>query len=319
MPSIRADRLMTLGLMAPLRRVGLGGSITGRMPVLMYHAISGDDSTAQSAYYKVTTRPEVFGLHMRLLHEGGYQVVGIEKGLDIFRQHGIKTRKLVVLTFDDGFRDFYTQALPVLGKYGFGATMYVPTSFIGESPLNFRGKDCMTWAEVRECRKAGIEFGSHTVTHPKLYELSEENIRRELEESKSELEIKLGEPVNSFAYPFAFPGGDAGFVTRFKSLLRAAGYHSNVTTRLGRVRPGDCPFTLRRLPVNSEDDAALFMAKIQGSYDWLTLPQDIFKGIKKLVSGTRNRTGNRTGNQTSNSNSRPTAAPPSQRGKLELE
>ena len=155
-------------------------------------------------------------------------------------------------------------------------------AFIADSPRPFKKRPCMIWDEVRECRDAGIEFGSHTVTHPKLVELDSAAIQRELEESKAQIETHLGIPANSFAYPYAFPG-NAKFVEELTAMLRRLGYTNNVTTRVGRVRPADNPFTLRRLPVNAADDAGFFMAKVQGAYDWLNLPQEAFKKIKNLA------------------------------------
>ncbi len=162
--------------------------------------------------------------------------------------------------------------------------MFLPTAFIGEKTLTFKECECLTWGEVRELNRAGIEFGSHTVNHPKLYyELDAAQIRRELAESKAAIERELGEPIVSFAYPYAFPSADRAFVEMFTGLLRETGYESNVTTRIGRVRAEDDAFTLKRLPVNSADDGALFLAKIRGAYDWMNWPQDTFKKVKSLT------------------------------------
>ncbi len=180
-----------------------------------------------------------------------------------------------MVTFDDGYRDFYTQAFPVLKQHGFTATMYLPTAFIGRNPLEFKARECLTWDEVRELNQAGMEFGSHTVNHPKLYELGESQIRKELAESKAVIEQELGERIYSFAYPYAFPSADRAFVAMFVRLLQETGYESNVTTRIGRVRADDDAFTLKRLPMNSADDGALFLAKIRGAYDWMNWPQDL--------------------------------------------
>ena len=289
MLKLRTDRFITTKFFEPLRRVGLGVRSTGKLPVLMYHSISDAGSLDFPGYYSVTTAPGVFERQMKLLHEEGYSVVGLNEGLNLLQQRGVKTNKLVALTFDDGFRDFFTSALPVLQKYGFSATIYLPTSFIGDKPLQWQGRDCMTWDEVRLCRKAKMEFGSHTMSHPKLVELGEEQIRRELEGSRIRLEKELGEPVNAFAYPYAFPSAGTAFVEKFKRLLKSTGYTTNVTTLLGRVHAGDSPFSLRRIPVNSQDDDEFFMAKVRGAYDWLALPQSTFKLLKRLKKPAQSR------------------------------
>ncbi len=145
----------------------------------------------------------------------------------------------------------------------------------------------MTWDEVRESAKAGIEFGSHTVNHPKLYELGRPQIRTELKESKTSIENELGQPVRSFAYPYAFPSTDHSFVKMFVESLKENGYDCNVTTKIGVAGKNDSPFTLKRLPVNSADDETLFLAKLAGAYDWLAWPQETFKTMKSFISHKR--------------------------------
>jgi peptidoglycan/xylan/chitin deacetylase (PgdA/CDA1 family) len=139
----------------------------------------------------------------------------------------------------------------------------------------------LTWNEVRELRQAGIQFGSHTVNHPRLVELPWREIAEELRESKQELEQQLGEPVTTFAYPFAFPQAKRAFVRDFRRLLAEIGYTCCATTELGRVGLGDDPYRLKRLPANSLDDPGLFRAKLEGCYDWLGLAQAMIKTVKR--------------------------------------
>jgi hypothetical protein len=79
---------------------------------------------------------------------------------------------------------------PVLSQYGFSATMFLPNAYIGEKPVSFKGKDCLTWEEVRELKQHGVLFGSHTVTHPQLRELSAAAIHEEIANSKAAIEEK---------------------------------------------------------------------------------------------------------------------------------
>ena len=88
--------------------------------------------------------------------------------------------RLVALTFDDGYRDFYTHTFPILARFQYTATMYLPTAYIGDQPRAFNGKPCLSWAEVKELHAAGIEFGSHTVTHPQLRDLPAAAVERGL-------------------------------------------------------------------------------------------------------------------------------------------
>ena len=205
--------------------------------------------------------------------------------------------KLVALTFDDGFRDFHTGAVPSLQRHGFSATMYLPTAYIGDDRKSFKDHECLTWGEVRELAAAGIEFGSHTVTHPRLAVLPWEAIETELRDSKSAIEQQLGHPVPTFAYPFAFPQEDKAFARRFRALLDKIGYRNCVTTTIGQAHIGSDPLHLPRLPANSADDRVLLVAKLQGNYDWMACPQVI---IKMLGSSFRFSSGPATVNVAAN-------------------
>jgi peptidoglycan/xylan/chitin deacetylase (PgdA/CDA1 family) len=286
MPAFRLDRLLTLNFFQPFCRSSSGKNKSS-LPILMYHSISDDREENVSPYYRTATSPKLFFAHMALLRAEGYEVLGLQAGLEKFRRGNSVGTKLAVITFDDGFRDFYTAALPVLRQNNFGATVFLPTAFIGRERRDFKGRVCMTWDEVRESQKAEIEFGSHTVNHPKLYELGLPQIRVELIESRMTIESELGQPVRSFAYPYAFPSADRAFEKVFVETLKETGYDCCVTTKIGLAAKNDDLFTLKRLPMNSADDEALFLAKLAGAYNWLAWPQENFKAMKSLVSRRR--------------------------------
>jgi peptidoglycan/xylan/chitin deacetylase (PgdA/CDA1 family) len=194
-------------------------------------------------------------------------------------------KKPVAITFDDGFRDFHTAAFPALQQHGFSATMYLPTAFIGENRLTFKSRECLSWPEIRELAASGVEFGSHTVNHPKLVELAWPEIERELRDSRIAIEQQLGQPALSFAYPYAFPRKAGEFALRFREILVRTGYESCATTSLGRARPSGDRLQIPRLPANSADDRALLNAKLNGAYDWLATPQQTLKNLKGIRSG----------------------------------
>lgn len=294
---MRLDRLVTLGLVAPWQKL-LGPDPERRLPILMYHSISDDPESAAAAYYRVCTSPRRFAEHMEWLAAAGWQGVTVSEGLAALGsspEPGAKSpasppAKLVAITFDDGFRDFHTAAHPVLQRHGFSATMYLPTAFIGEERKSFKTHECLTWSEVRELQQAGIEFGSHSVNHPCLIELARPEIEAELRESKATIEQRLGVPVGSFAYPYAFPQEHRSFAASFRELLATTGYRSGVTTIIGRAGAAHDHLRLPRIPVNSDDDHFLFTAKLAGAYDWLAMPQRISKTIRRWAgSGSRQR------------------------------
>jgi peptidoglycan/xylan/chitin deacetylase (PgdA/CDA1 family) len=272
------DRLVSLYVVRPWR--SCQSDELGTLPILMYHGVSHERDAATVGYYQTVTRPEVFAAQMAWLRTAGYQVVSARQALGEWRAG--KISRTVALTFDDGFRDFATTVFPILRQHGFAATVFLPTAFVGDTPRRFQGRECLTWSEVQDLSQAGIEFGSHTVNHPKLCQLGAAQIQTELTDSKAAIEQRLGKVVDSFAYPYAFPSEEAGFVVQFVELLQRAGFQYGVTTRVGRVRHGDSLLTLKRLPINTGDDSRFLASKLSGAYDWVGLPQDVVKRCKRF-------------------------------------
>jgi peptidoglycan/xylan/chitin deacetylase (PgdA/CDA1 family) len=300
--SFRFDRLATLYLVNPLR-----SSLSNRtpsIPILMYHSVSdgtvgngGEDKREAAAhpYYRTSTSPQRFAEQIHYLHGNGYCTVSLAEAVSglggqspaadaqVAGKQGAD--KQVVITFDDGYQDFYRHAFPVLSQCGFSATVFLPTAYIGESPISFKGRDCLTWTEVRELNQHGIRFGSHTVTHPQLRELSCAAVKDEISGSKKTIEEKLGGEVDSFAYPYAFPQTDTDFRNMLRDLLLQAGYRNGVCTIVGSARSRSDPFFMERLPVNSCDDGALFQAKLAGAYDWIAKFQYASKMTRACLLG----------------------------------
>jgi peptidoglycan/xylan/chitin deacetylase (PgdA/CDA1 family) len=283
MMRIRADRVATLYLFYPLLRVTRAGGV--KVPILMYHSISENNNGDSSAYYQTTTSPGVFAEQMKFLSENGYTTIVMSTAVDTLKQNAGDPGKKVVVTFDDGFEDFLTRAFPVMQRYGFTATVFLPTAFIGDMPIKFKGTSCLTWSQVKELHAAGVLFGSHTVNHPQLASVGPGELERELCQSKKEIEDKLGSAVPSFAYPYAFPETNGPFKLRLSGLLEQAGYKNGVSTVIGTAAAQHDPLFLPRLPMNSWDDLRLFRAKLEGGYNWLHGPQYLAKVMKGKAGG----------------------------------
>ena len=291
--SMRLDRLVTVEVAYPLlrrfSRLRIWGNndagIKQAVPILMYHSISNDQELGVSPYYRTVTSPLRFAEQMHILRNLGWRARNLRDGLTALANSTSKPgEKAVVLTFDDGFRDFYTAAMPVLDELGFSATMYLSTGLIGDSKGRgcLHGRQCLSWSEVRELNALGVEFGSHTVNHPELVNLSWSEIESEIRSSKSEIENQLGRGITGFAYPYAFPRANKAFVMRMRNALEAAGYETCVTTEIGLTAPDDDLFYLKRLPVNQGDDPKLLTAKLAGAYNWLAWPQRAAKSAKAI-------------------------------------
>jgi peptidoglycan/xylan/chitin deacetylase (PgdA/CDA1 family) len=275
----RFDRFLTLQLHR-LRPRTAASQLQDRIPILMYHSVSNQPESGLHPYYRTATATEQFAAQMQQLHENGYRAASPAEAVRRLHSQEKFTGKKVVITFDDGYRNFLQHAFPVLQKYSFTAIVYLPTAYIADMPATFKGKECLTWAEVRELHRQGIHFGSHTVTHPQLHELSRLRIQEEITDSKFTIEDQLGSRIDSFAYPYAFPQTDTGFKNMLRDQLGAAGYENGVCTTIGRASRTSDPLFLKRLPVNNCDDPALFQAKLDGAYDWVSTAQNLSKSVK---------------------------------------
>lgn len=274
MRDFRLDRALSVRLARPFLRM-TNAAKRPRIPILMYHGIREPEGTSYS-YFETCTSAKVFDGHLRYLRRKGYATIGLGEAVSAVAA-GRCLKKSVVITFDDGYRDFYTTALPMLSKYGFGATVFVVSGFVQREREGSGPTVYMNWDQVREIHGRGIQIGSHTASHPELARLSAAEADLELGRSKNTMEDELGSAIDAFSYPYAFPEHNHETIARLRSSLQAHGYQYGVCTTLGMAGPGSDRFFLPRLPVNSYDDLELFAAKLEGAYDWLHLAQSVYK------------------------------------------
>jgi len=281
MSVFRYDRSFTLYCVHPLRQL-LSLNTEPAIPILMYHSISANEEMDTHPYFQVTTSPHVFAEQIKFLHDEHYSVINLRTlNSSLSNKKNAENKKQVVLTFDDGFHDFYTEAYPILQRYGFSATIFLPTAFIGNQRLKFNNKNCLIWEEIQELHKRGFDFGSHTHSHPILLKLKKDTIEMELKQSKQIIEDKIGQSVTSFSYPYAFPETRIKFKQSLRESLIKFGYLNCVTTIIGCAGKEDDNFFLKRIPINSKDDLSFFRAKLKGSYDWLHKIQYLSKMVGK--------------------------------------
>lgn len=205
----------------------------GQLVVLAYHQI-GEAGCGG----RVGTRN--FAAHLELLARC-CRITSLSEGLRLLREGRAGERPLAALTFDDGYRDNYTDAFPLLRRFGFPATIFVATGLIGTS---YRGQPMLTRLEIREMSEAGIEFGAHTVHHRILSRLTPAEAAREIAESKAQIEAITGRP----AFAFAYPNGRSGdFSEIHVAAVREAGFECALTTLHGANRRDTDLFRLRRV------------------------------------------------------------------------
>jgi peptidoglycan/xylan/chitin deacetylase (PgdA/CDA1 family) len=231
------------------------------VPVLMYHEIA-DVTITQS---KLAVAPEVFADHMAYLSDAGF--TSITAG-DLARSiaHGGAglPERPVVVTFDDGYGDFYDHAVPLLKQHGLVATVFQTTGWVG---LTDKVKRMMNWRELAEVAGWGMEVGAHTYRHPQLDQLSEKSVREELYGPKSTLEDKLGIAVSGIAYPFGYSN------SMVREIAGESGYTYGYSVGNALTTTGADAFALPRLTVKRSTTMDSFRRMVNG-LDTVTLQRD---------------------------------------------
>lgn len=215
----------------------------------MYHQVGDFRRPASHKACFCDTRR--FRAQMRFLARMGYRVIGLDQALSGLFQGAALPRRPVVLTFDDGTRDFHEHALPILREHAYPATVFPVSGLLGRSAdfVTYRPVPRLMSAEtLRAVHDAGVQVGSHTVTHPRLTQLEPEAVGRELADSKAFLEDLLGAPVDHFCYP----KGD--YNERVRDQVRMAGYRSALTTVRGAANTAANPFEIPRKAVSFGDN-----------------------------------------------------------------
>lgn len=234
---------------APQVKLVAPGKAAVRVPILMYHYIRVNPQPWDRLGYDLSVTPADFEAQMDWLDRSGFNPVTLEELRAYLSGRGELPDRPVVLTFDDGYADLYTNALPVLRKHGFRAVSYVVTGFL-DSP------GYLTRQQVLELQQAGVEIGSHTLDHVDLTRTPHDRLLEELAGSKAELEKLVGRPVLDFCYP---AGRFNGQVVR---MVAQAGYQSATTTQPGEVHSLADRMTWTRVRIRGGESLEVFARQI---------------------------------------------------------
>ncbi len=230
---------------------------THQLPILMYHHIAdqGSDSLQQ---WRLS--PHMFEIQLKYLYDLGYYSISLDQWSHSLRTNQPLPGKAVAITFDDGYKTFFTHAWPLLQRYGFTATVFLVASRVGHvndwddhygDPLPL-----MDWDQIGELQQAGVYFGSHSFTHRSLTRCTPAEMIEEGARSRARLEEQLNQPIKSIAYPY----GQVNSMVAH--LMGACGYTIGVTCHEGLSQLNNPALLLPRQEITGLDRLREFMTKL---------------------------------------------------------
>jgi peptidoglycan/xylan/chitin deacetylase (PgdA/CDA1 family) len=258
--------------------------------ILNYHSISSDIKKRGFGYHSVSRN--VFSKQMKYLAENDYNVIDLDDFIQLKEKRRLIPPKTVILTFDDGFADNYTLAFPVISKYSLKAVLSVITEYInrnrpfpwlhGDGIKNQNDREeglPLSKKQLKVLSDYGITIASHTRSHRDLGSLSKEEVRKEVSESKRDLEDILGRRIEYFTYPYGTWGN---YDEKDKRIIQSAGYKAALSTKVGGNHVKSDFYELRRIPIYNIDGLSNFKRKLNGAYDFTGFLQYFGFKLKKF-------------------------------------
>ncbi|UCD55400.1 MAG: polysaccharide deacetylase family protein [Candidatus Omnitrophota bacterium] len=225
--------------------------------IIMYHSVNEEGMELDGYEAKLNVSPAAFAKQMKFLHERNYNVIPLAEFIERIERGENIPRMTVAITFDDGLKNNFLHALPVLKKYNFPATIFVATDFVGKEGY-------LTRDDIKIMQENNISIGSHTVSHNWLPALDEKSIHKELWDSKKLLEEMTGREIKTLSYPLG------GYNEKVKKIARKAGYIGAVATNPGRRQPKNDIFALKRIRISmTSDNLLVFLIETSGYYAFI--------------------------------------------------
>jgi peptidoglycan/xylan/chitin deacetylase (PgdA/CDA1 family) len=226
----------------------------------MYHQVG--DFAPMKSHRAGYCHYRSFARQMASLRLLGYEVIGLDEAVAGLAGEASLPRRAVVLTFDDGYQNFYDYAWPVLRRHGFPATVFLVSGLVGQTTrwlsADGRGDTPLMDAQtIRTLYREGIRFGAHSASHPRLSEIERGQMHEEVTRSKQALEALLEEPVGCFCYPY----GD--YDREVMAAVRDSGFRAALTCMRGDAAPGDDLLQLPRKAISFGDSLLGYLWKLE--------------------------------------------------------
>ena len=235
-----------------------------RVIFICYHGVTERETRHPDDRFGLHVRKDRFRSHLEYLQKH-YRVISLGKYVEASRRQQPLPEYAAVITFDDGYRNFYTAAGPLLIEHNMPAAMFLIVDRVRQngdsgtaSWTDADDEKYLSWSEVKQLAARGVEFGSHTCTHRKLTELPLAEVDTELRQSKEVItrELQLEDPP--LAYPYGFTNDSIA------AAAQSLGYSCAITTETGFNDAATDFFKLRRVLVGDDDDVPAFATRLAG-------------------------------------------------------
>ncbi len=225
--------------------------------IIMYHSVGKEGKILDGYGAKLNVSPAAFAKQMKFLHDHSYNVVPLAEFIKRIKTDENIPPMTITITFDDGLKNNFLHAYPILKKYNFPATIFVATDFVGKEKF-------LSWDDIKTMQENNISIGSHTVSHRWLPALDEKSIHKELYGSKKLLEEMTGREIKTLSYPLG------AYNEKVKKIARKAGYIGAVATNPGRTEPKDDIFALKIIRISmTSDNLLVFLIETSGYYTFI--------------------------------------------------
>jgi len=248
--------------------------MAAQLSILTFHGIDDRPSVT-------SVSPGVFNRGIAKLHAGGYRTLSQMEVVDILNRGALFPDRCLAITFDDGYQSVYTKAFSVLQHYGMEATVFltvgdgVPARSNDRLP-SLKGRSMLSWNEIREMQRWGIEFGAHTCTHPDLTRIPPHLVKKEVCDSKAIIEDALGTPVSCFAYPYG------RYNHQVRNIVQEH-FSCACSDKLGLINKRTDLYAFERVDAYYLRTDRLFQIMLNRLFPWYVLARSIPRNIRRSL------------------------------------